>query len=78
MRSVDTETLSLWEQAALTRWGRYITETERTLFRQVNRMAGKPGTLLDVGCGEGRWTSLLHREGWKAICADVDERALAK
>ena len=70
--------LSQWERAALTRWGRYITTLEKQVLARAGRMMGQPGVVFDFGCGEGRWTSLLREQGWRAICGDVDEVALAK
>jgi len=68
--------LSKWEKAALTAWGRYITEAEkRVILRAAD---GNPGLVFDNGCGEGRWTDLLGRQGWRAICADTDRVALDK
>src|SRR5215510_5424876 len=36
------------------------------------------GRILDYGCGEGRWSRLLHSLGWQPICADMDPIALEK
>ena len=70
--------LSHWESAALTRWGRYITNIEQPVLFQAARIIGQPGVLFDFGCGEGRWTSMLREQGWQAVCGDVDQLALAK
>jgi SAM-dependent methyltransferase len=70
--------LSQWERAALTRWGRYITNLETQVLARAGQMIGRPGVVFDFGCGEGRWTSLLREKGWQAICGDIDEVALAK
>lgn len=74
----DAGSLSQWEQAALTSWGRYITRAEQRMILQAAATAGSPGLVLDNGCGEGRWTQLLRRRGWQAICADTDPVALGK
>src|SRR5678810_1382137 len=72
------EGLSQWERAALTRWGRYISNTEKRVVAQALQIKGQPGVAFDFGCGEGRWTSLLREQGWQVICGDVDEVARTK
>ncbi len=70
--------LSLWERVALTRWGRYITEIERTWLQAALARMARPGRAFDFGCGEGRWSMMLREHGWRTVCADIDPAALAK
>jgi len=73
-----SDALSQWERVALTSWGRYIAQAEERAILQVAGSSHRPGLVLDTGCGEGRWTALLRKHGWEAICVDTDPVALAK
>jgi SAM-dependent methyltransferase len=65
-----------WETVAQSRWGNYTTQIEKAVLLKAAGMLGKPGTFLEVGCEGGRWSVLLDRRGWRAICTDVDDRSL--
>jgi 2-polyprenyl-3-methyl-5-hydroxy-6-metoxy-1,4-benzoquinol methylase len=45
----------------------------RTMF--IDRKV--PGTLLDVGCGDGRFLSLMASRGWRVAGVDFDAQAVA-
>lgn len=74
--SNDTQA-TFHEAVAATRWGAYISERERAAILEAHRMAGSPGTVLDVGCDGGRWSILLADLGWQPVCIDVDADAVA-
>ena len=65
------------ERVAQTRWGSYISEHELAAIQTAHRLAGEPGTVLDIGCDGGRWSIVLSEWGWQPICIDVDPDALA-
>jgi len=37
-----------------------------------------PGTLLDIGCGDGRFLSVMARRGWRVAGVDFDAAAVAQ
>jgi len=37
-----------------------------------------PGTLLDIGCGDGRFMSVMARRGWRVAGVDFDAEAVAR
>jgi SAM-dependent methyltransferase len=37
----------------------------------------RPGTLLDIGCGDGRFLSLMASRGWRVAGVDFDAQAVA-
>jgi SAM-dependent methyltransferase len=59
------------------RWGEYITECEIDVLRSALDGAS-PGTALDIGCGAGRWSAMIHELGWRVVCTDVDPVSLAR
>ena len=74
----DLDKPSFWERGAATKWGHFISQREKLLLQRAHAIAGSPGSLLDFGCGEGRWVSLLGELGWQATCLDLDPVPLAK
>ncbi len=64
------------ERIRNSRWGRYITERE-TRMLEAELAGTEPGRALDVGCGSGEWSALLHARGWDVVCTDVDAASLA-
>jgi SAM-dependent methyltransferase len=67
-----------WDRVAQkTTWGRYLTDVERQVIVQGLEWIEQPGHALDLGCGSGRWSSLLAERGWTLTCTDVSEPALA-
>ncbi len=68
--------MTFWEEVAQTRWGAYMSEVERRVILQGERLAGAPGQALEVGCEGGRWSRMLAARGWQMTCTDVDARAL--
>lgn len=69
----DSRDLTAWY--AQTYWTRYREEQTGTgrdnLYAHVlawlNRESPRRGTLVDIGCGGGRFLSLCQAEGWKAV-----------
>lgn len=59
------------------RWGEYITEREIDVLRFALDEAS-PGTALDIGCGAGRWSAMIHELGWRVVCTDVDPVSVAR
>ena len=70
--------ITFWEQAATSRWGRYLSGIEERGIRQAAVLAGKPNHALEIGCDGGRWSRLLADAGWKMTCIDVDPNTLAE
>ncbi len=54
-----------------------VGERRSRHFRRFLAAAGKPGKLLDVGCGFGFFLKLAQEAGWEAIGVDLDPRAVA-
>lgn len=67
----------MWEKIAGYAWSRYITEFETRAIGIGKQLAGAPGVALDVGCGGGRWSQILHDDGWRLVCTDVSPDAIA-
>ncbi len=67
-----------WEKIATkTSYGRYASEIERRAILTANSLVTNPTTALEIGCEGGRWSKLLSDFGWRLICVDVDQHALA-
>jgi SAM-dependent methyltransferase len=67
---------TLWEKAATTRWGGYVTEVEKRAILGGQSLAEKPAQALEMGCEGGRWSKLLSDLGWEMTCVDVDRQML--
>lgn len=65
-----------WEEVATSRWGRYISAAETAAVERALATAPHPHRALDVGCGHGRWTTLMLDRGWSVTASDVDPRAV--
>ena len=50
----------------------------RTLLTALDGFAGKTGLALDLGCGDGRDTKELLRQGWRVIAIDAEPEAIAR
>ncbi len=61
----------MWETAARSAWGTYLTEIERRALREASELAGPPGTALELGCDGGRWSVVLRGLGWSNVCTDI-------
>ena len=46
--------------------------------RHIFEVKGKPGRLLDVGCGNGEFLRFARRYGWNVVGVDFDESAVAE
>ena len=68
----------MWEAAARSALGRYLTEIERRALVQASELACPPGTALEVGCDGGRWSILLRQLGWSNVCTDVLPESLER
>src|ERR1044071_6096280 len=68
--------LTFWERAAESRWGKYVTKFEARIIDEARSLAGPPGEALEVGCEGGRWSKMLADVGWKMTCVDVSSDAL--
>jgi SAM-dependent methyltransferase len=49
----------------------------RARARAVERLAGRPGRVLDVGCGRGFLLDAFRRRGWTAQGTELDDRSAA-
>jgi len=67
---------TLWERAAETRWGNYLTAIEEHALLIAHRHFKSPGTGLEVGCEGGRWCKLLVGLGWKMTGTDINPDTL--
>lgn len=71
------ETLQ-WENIGTkSRFGRYSSEIERRAILKANTLVTRPATAFEIGCEGGRWSKLLSDFGWRLICTDIDQHALA-
>lgn len=62
----------------------YVAKQRRQLDRQLGALkawTGKPGRVLDVGCGDGRFLAFAQQQGWECTGIDIhlyqQARALA-
>lgn len=76
MSTADQHTF--WEDVRQrTRWGQYVTSVERGILHAAFSAAKQPAVALEIGSEGGYWTRLLVEKGWRVICTEVDERAIA-
>lgn len=68
--------LTYWETVAMTRWGRYTSETAKRAILFGHASSPEPSAALELGCEGGRWSRLLADFGWKMVCTDVNPEAL--
>jgi SAM-dependent methyltransferase len=73
---VTTSPQTYWDQVNEARWGQYLSALEERIVRQALNSCPAPGTVVDIGCGSGRWSALAAEAGWHPICLDVDAAAL--
>jgi len=73
---VSCEPQTLWERAAESRWGKYLTEIEEQALLTAHHYFQAPGVGLEVGCEGGRWCRLLASLGWQMIGTDVNPETL--
>lgn len=50
---------------------------DRSRARRMFIQAREPGTLLDIGCGDGKFLSLMARRGWRVAGVDFDAEAVS-
>ncbi len=75
-RCQSSELQTYWDQVNRARWGRYIEAVEEEVVRDAVRGAVKSGSMVDVGCGGGRWSRLGMEAGLRTICLDTDVSVL--
>jgi SAM-dependent methyltransferase len=58
-----------------------VEALQRVLYgsraRAVERLAGRPGRVLDMGCGPGFLLDAFRRRGWEAHGTELDDRSAA-
>ena len=67
------------------RWKRYYANTgerppRKTLLLALERFAGEGlqgGQAIDLGCGSGRDTIAMLRQGWRVLAIDAEPEAFA-
>jgi SAM-dependent methyltransferase len=72
----STDTITYTEMVAQTKWGSYMSGIEKAAILRGHRLAGQPGSALEVGCEGGRWSTMLNQLGWEMTCIDIDSQAL--
>src|SRR5262249_37663049 len=66
-----------WDRFNSTTMGRYLHQHEYAFIEKFLRMQAPPRSLLDIGCGSGRFTLPLHRIGYNVVGLDYDAGVLA-
>jgi len=58
---------------------RFLTAIEKVIYfsrtmrgREIHRLFGKPGVILDIGCGRGIMLGYLKKIGWKVMGTEID------
>jgi SAM-dependent methyltransferase len=74
--SVANESQTLWEHAADTRWGQYLSQIEQDAILRGHREFAAPAIGLEIGCEGGRWCRLLSSLGWQMTGTDVNPETL--
>jgi ubiquinone/menaquinone biosynthesis C-methylase UbiE len=54
-----------------------MTEIETGFLLEASKLAGPPGTAMELGCDGGRWSILLNEQGWGNVCTDIVPNAVA-
>ena len=65
-----------WDKINQARWGQYLSTLEEHAVQQALEFPARPGTVVDIGCGSGRWSTIAAKAGWNTVCLDVDPRIL--
>jgi SAM-dependent methyltransferase len=66
-----------WDRINERRWGQYLSNLEERTVQQALDFYLTPGTVVDIGCGSGRWSAMAVKAGWRPICLDVDREILS-
>src|SRR5512139_362022 len=68
-------------EASAPRFPAVVERLQRVLYgaraRAVERLAGAPGRVLDVGCGRGFLLDAFRRRGWAVHGTELDDRSAA-
>jgi SAM-dependent methyltransferase len=57
------------------RFQAYLREVSEQRAALLERTVGRPGSVLDVGCGTGDFLSALHQRGWRVAGVDPIQEA---
>lgn len=60
------------------RWWHLTRPSPELVAAKANGWLGKPGRVLDAGCGLGTETAYLARRGWHAVGTDLSRAALLR
>jgi len=50
-----------------------LTLEYRSVIKKINFLSSPRGTLMDFGCGKGKFGSLAKRDGWSVKCVETSE-----
>lgn len=68
-----------WGSASSRRFPALVEALQKRFYgaraRAVERLAGSPGRVLDVGCGRGYLLDAFRRRGWEVQGTELDERS---
>lgn len=74
----EYENPAVYDQTIHSRWGKYTCEIEKDVILKADNLCHDKDSLLELGCGDGRWLKLLSEKGWRRICAtEITENYLA-